>query len=164
MKNDLPFPELSDNEEKGLSFSKNITKSEIAQKASQALVLVDSGDADPIDMFIKTRALKEVCDTVLDSLKEKVEANLLRIDKSERRFFGVDLQMSEGSVKYSYDHDDNWLDIKEEIEVLNKKLKNYESLMRNAINNEIFDEHGVQVEPALISGGTSSVIKVVIPK
>lgn len=161
--NDLPFPELEDKKEI-TAFSGNITKSEISEKAGLAIATVNNGHIDPIDMYLKTRALKEVCDEVLDGIKSKVVDKLQNMHKEERKFRGVDMQVTEGSIKYSFDHSEKWNELKDAAKSAAKAVKDYEDLMVNAINNEIYGADGVLIEGARISGGSDPVLKVVIPK
>ncbi len=161
----LPFPEVEESSNKSITkFSSNITKSEIKSKADIALSSVEEGNVDAIDMFIKTRALRDVCDEVIDGLKDKVSNKLFSIHKADRKFNGVELQLSEGSIKYGFSHSDEWRRLKDELDSASQKLKDYEKLMIIAIRTEVFDSSGVAVDPAVEVGGTSGVLKVVIPK
>lgn len=163
--NDLPFPELEENNNNGVAiFSKSITKSEIESKANLAVMAVEEGNVDAIDMFTKARALRDVCDSVIDKLKDSVVSKVTAIHKDDRKFNGVEIQLTEGSTKYNYSHSLVWQQLKDKADDCAKKLKDYEKLMVVAMSQDIYDNEGILVDPAVVSGGTTPVLKVVIPK
>lgn len=162
-KKDLPFPEATSTNI--VLFEENITKSEIASKAESTIEAVNEGHVPALETYLQVRAVKEVCDTVIKGIKDTVVDEVDNLNEREREVRGVRFELTKGSIKYDFSHDDVWNDLQERLAEIKDQIKSREKLMINAIDYaEVYDDEGTKVEPATVAGGTAQVLKTVIPK
>lgn len=161
---DLPFPEM---EAKSMvMFKDNITKSEIQEKAVNTVEAVNEGHVNSIDVFTQVRAVKEVADAILDGIKETVIDDVERLHADEREYRGIKLELANGRTKYDFSHDEEWVNLQEELSEIKDRIKSREKLMIDAIkySGVVDKDTGEEIQPAKIIGGTPKSVKVIIPK
>lgn len=163
-KKDLPFPEVYKKNSIVL-FDENITRAEIKKKAEDTIESVNEGHVSAIDTYLHVRAIKEVCDAVEKGIKNTVVDSIDGLHKDEREMRGVRFELTNGRTTYGFSHDDTWNELQEQLTELKDKIKKHEKAMIDAIEySEVYDDDGVQVEKATVTGGRDRILKMLIPK
>lgn len=156
---DLPFPELG-NSEVGLTFIEGeITKLKIFEKASHdTATLLDEGERSPLDAYIKLKALAEYASEAGKLLHDAALDEANRYTKGDNVMHGVVFEEGVAGVRYKYDHDETWQELKD-------KLKQREEQMKSGMGTAgvVDKETGEVVAPAEKTHGKTT-LKISMPK
>ena len=137
----LPFPEVETT--KLVLFKENITKAEIQEKAASTIEAVNEGEVNSIEVYTQIRAVKEVTDAILKGIKDTVVDDVERLHPKEREFRGIRLDLANGKLKYDFSHDDEWVNLQEQLADIKDKIKTREKYMVDAIEyEEVVDKQG----------------------
>jgi len=107
----------------------NPTKASIKQAASNIIQSVDAGKVNPLDLSLQIKVLEEL----LKDLKEKlIDYSLDEIDRCGGKVTINDTKIErvEAGVKYCYDHDETWQQLKDEVDAATEKLKARENILK----------------------------------
>lgn len=106
------------------------TKADIRKASSNIIESVESGRINPLDLSLQIKVLEEL----LKDLKEKnLDYALDEISKhgGKTSLYDVRIEKVEAGVKYTFDHDDKWKELKWHVDVATERLRERETLMRN---------------------------------
>jgi bisphosphoglycerate-independent phosphoglycerate mutase (AlkP superfamily) len=144
----------------------NINKSALAKVSGAVVDRVMSGDEDPLEAYIKAKAVQEVASKIIDDLKGSAIDEAEKYLEPDAKMLGCSFVVKQGATSYSFDHDEEWKRVNEEIEALKKILKEREKKMIDAMSYaEIVDDKtGEVIPPATIKKHSSSILAVTIPK
>lgn len=138
---------------------KEFSKAEIVSSSNKIIEYIENGDIDPIELFIQMKRISEIMSLAMKS--EKVTSDLIdaveRHAKTDREFYGVDLQIRNGIAKWDFSSDPEWSEIQDQIDNLTKKkrlieksLKANHEAHRSSIteDGEISDTSNIKCIPA----------------
>lgn len=168
MADDLPFPE--EGILKGLIsvsdvFGDSVTKTAIKNKAAEMIEeMLDRGEKDPLTSYVELKILSEFLNSAMDKLKRAAEAEAGKYSDGENTIHNVKFEKATSPTKYSYEHDFVWSELNKELSELKEKMKSRQEKMKTAMKfSGVFDEDGVEVEAAKITGGGEETLKITIP-
>lgn len=144
----------------------NINKSALGKISRAVVDKVSSGEDDALNVYIKAKALQEVANNIIKDVKLEATDEAGKYEKGDNKMMGCEFVVKNGSTKYSFDHDDEWLRIKEEINTLQAQLKEREKKMIDATKfaEAIDSETGEVVPAAEVLSSTGSILTITIPK
>jgi len=143
----------------------NINKTALGNVSGVVVDRVMSGNEDALEVYIKAKAIQEVASNIINDTKSLALEEAEKYDKEEAKMLGCDFVVKNGVVRYSFDHDETWVNIKEQINELQKQLKDREKQMIDATQYaELVDDTGEVIPQAEIKSGGGSVLMVTIPK
>lgn len=143
----------------------NITKSGLGELAHRVSSSVSNGEEDALDVYIKAKALSEVADVIMSQVKEEAVSEAGNYSVNDSSKLGVKFQIKETPSSYSFDHNEEWVHINNQIETLKRMQKDIEKQMIEAMKySELISKDGEVIPPAVVKkfGGTTLAIS--IPK
>ena len=145
---------------------KNINKSALGNISGAVVDKVSSGDDDPLEVYIKAKALEFVVSNIIKDVKAEALNEAEKYGKDDAKLLGCDFIVKNGATKYSFDHDEEWCRIKNEIKELSEQLKAREKLMIDATKYaQVVDKDTGEVVPAAeIQSMGASILTITIPK
>lgn len=142
------------------------TKSELSSVAETFVNQVKEGYEEAIDVLIKAKALEEISKEIQSGIKEFAieEASLFGKEGSKR--MGVGVVVANGATKYSYDHDEEWCILNNQIEELKAKMKDREKKMQDALKygGVLVTADGEEIHAAIVVSYGEEQVRVSIPK
>lgn len=158
-----PFEEQ--NEEKGLRiFVSNPSKTNIENIANQVIKAVKEKDEDYLETYIQAKAMEDLAKKISDGLKPDAMDVAGKLNDKEK-FMGCTVSVKSGANKYSFDHNPEWVMIKERIDADTKRLKEIEKEMIGAVGYaEIVKEDGEVIIPANLVEHGANILSVTLPK
>ena len=142
-----------------------VSKDSIKAFSQGIIDKANDGEIDALDVYIQTKIMTEYAAQVGKGLKELAEVEAAKYGKDDNNMYGCTVEQTSGATKYSYDHDEPWAEIQNEINLLVFKRKAREDLMKSAIKfSGVADEDGVEIPQAKVSGGSAASLRVTIPK
>jgi uncharacterized protein YjgD (DUF1641 family) len=142
----------------------NINKTSLASMAGDVVHRVLEGNDDPLEVYIKAKALEEVVKNVLAGVKDLAIDEAEKYDK-DSGMLGVTFGTKSTPKRYSFDHNPEWVDLNEQLSSIKSAMKEIETKMIKAMEfSGVVDEDGVVIEPAKIVGGGDTTIQIRIPK
>lgn len=159
------FEDLSFVKENSLDFNK-INKTALGGVSGAVVERVNSGNEDALEVYIKTKAIQEVATTILKDIKELAKDEAEKYPNYDSKMLGCGFNVKNGVTRYSFEHDQEWCKIKDEIDSLKEKLKERERKMIDASKfAEVVEEGtGEIIPPAIIKSHGDSVLTITIPK
>jgi hypothetical protein len=144
----------------------NINKAALAKVSGAVVDKVMSGDEDALEVYIKAKAISEVANGIISDLKSLAIDEAEKYGPDESKMLGCEFMVKNGATSYSYEHDDEWNKINDEIKELTDIRKAREKKMVDATRYaEIVDEStGEVVPPAQVKKAGGSVLTVTIPR
>jgi hypothetical protein len=156
---------IFEEKERGILISlDNVTKESLNKIAQKIVKNVVEGHSDALQDYIKAKALAEVSDTIISSIKD------LAIDEAEKyeqgaSVLGCKFQVKNTADTYDFSHDDEWRILNEELERIKSKMKEREKQMIDAVGySEITDKYGEIIPSAILKKKGSKTIAITIPK
>jgi DNA-binding protein YbaB len=142
----------------------NISKTSLGNMAGEVVYSVLEGNEDPLEIYIKAKALEQVAKDILSGVKD------LAVDEAEKyekdsALLGVSFGTKSTPKRYSFDHNPEWARLSEQLSSIKLAMKDIEDKMIKAMEfSGVVDEDGVVIEPAKIVGGGDTTIQIRIPK
>jgi hypothetical protein len=150
--------------ENSLDFN-NINKAALAKVSGAVVDRVMSGDEDPLEVYIKAKAISEVASGIINDIRG------VAVDEAEKygeesTMLGCQFTTKNGPTSYSFEHDDEWSEINAEISRLKKQLKDREKKMVDAMRYaEVVDEStGEVIPPAIVKKAGATILAITIPR
>lgn len=143
----------------------NITKSGLGELAHRVSSSVTNGEEDALDVYIKAKALSEIADAIMSDVKEEAVSEAGNYSTNDSSKLGCKFQIKETPNAYSFEHNEEWVHLNNQIETLKKAQKEIEKQMIEAMKySELISKDGEVIPPAIIKryGGTTLAIS--IPK
>jgi len=168
-KNDtLPFPEVGGEVRIPLVFKEEevYTKATIHNKAAKRMNdILESGNANAIEIYAKLKALSEFISACMDNVKPEAIDEIAKYGDDECSIFGMKLVEKGTPKKYSFSHYDRHEELQDVVNEATKELKALEKTMKDAIGTEGFvdSDTGEVVAPAKITDQGKTTIQVTIP-
>ena len=135
--------------------SQHYTKTALKEHSQLTIDKVDYGVLDALSTYIEAKIAVEYLNNIISGLKTADDNNI----------YGCKFECSNGITKYDYSHDEVWSRLNAEKTITTALMKAREDLMKKANSfSGVCDENGEEIPPAKVSGGTSSSIKITIPK
>jgi hypothetical protein len=148
-----------------LEFSK-INKAALGELSGAVVDKVASGDDSALETYIKAKALEFVVTEIISDVKAEALDEAEKYERDDSNILGVDFMVKNGATRYSFDHDDEWNEINDEIKKLTAKRKAREKIMIDATKYaQVVDENtGEIVTPAEVKSSGGSILNITIPK
>jgi hypothetical protein len=135
----------------------NVGKEDIAIYAANMISLVEEGEADPLELHIKAKALTKALSILIDKTEESTWIEAKKYGGKSFEAFGATIQLKEGA-------DTADLDIDPILRELKAKVKDREELLKQAYKmkgkGEIVDPSTGEFVPALPPKPTKSSIAI----
>ena len=97
----------------------NINKTALGKVSGVVVDRVLSGTDDALEVYIKAKALSEVVSNIIKDVKGLALDEAGKYESSDSKKMGCEFMIKTGATSYSFDHDEEWNSISDEI----KKLK-----------------------------------------
>ena len=167
-KNSLPFPELTGDVKIPVVFKEDrvYTKADIHNSASEQMAhLLDEGEVDSLKLFAKLKAINEFINACIDNVKIDALSELDKFaDGDECVVHGMKVVQKGTPKKYSYDHYDEWKQLKAKAVQAAEDLKVLEKKMKLCVGtNGVVDDSGEILPPAVVTDHGKTTIQVTIP-
>jgi hypothetical protein len=158
----VPFPEATG----GSSLIKeSVTKESLKAHVDEVKTSIDEGVHDPLEVYMQAKIGSEFLSMVMKETKDYAIDEATKYGKDERKMYGCAFELSNGTTKYDFAHDDVWSDLNNQMKEIKEKMKAREELMKQALNfSGAADDNGEVVPPAKIVGGSGEQIRITIPK
>lgn len=143
-----------------------INKSALGKVSGAVVDKVSSGDDSALETYVKAKALEFVVSEIISNVKTEALDEAEKYERDDANILGVDFMVKNGTTRYSFDHDDEWNKINDEIKELTAKRKAREKLMIDATKYaQVVDKAtGEVVAPAEIKSSGGSILNITIPK
>jgi hypothetical protein len=142
----------------------NINKTSLASMAGDVVHRVLEGNEDPLEVYIKAKALEEVVKNILAGVKDLAIDEATKYDKEEG-MLGVTFGTKSTPKRYSFHHNEEWVKLNDQLVSIKLAMKDIETKMIKAMEfSGVVDEDGVVIEPAKVIGGGDTTIQIRIPK
>lgn len=139
------------------------TKANIERIGQAVIHQVKEGYADPVEEFIKAKALTQLAEQIIKGTQEST-INAMRGAKTYEHK-GVHMTFKSGARKYDFSDNPDWAKLNEQLEETKAAMKVIEDLMKKAMDfTNVTDEFGVVIPPARVVGGSADSVSVAIPK
>lgn len=148
-----------------LEFSR-INKAALGELSGAVVDKVSSGDDSALETYVKAKALEFVVSEIISNVKAEALDEAEKYERGDANILGVDFMVKNGTTRYSFDHDDEWNKINDEIKELTAKRKAREKLMIDATKYaQVVDKAtGEVVTPAEVKSSGGSILNITIPK
>lgn len=153
-------------EDKGMVIAlDNMSKANLSHMANQVVFnCIDYGNEDPLEAYIKAKGLAEIADKIMEGLKNHAIKDAYKFEK-DQKVMGCTVVVKSTPTTYDYSHNEEWVNLSNEIAMLTEKRKEIEKAMVQAMNYaEVVDADGVIVEPAVVKKAGGETIQITIPK
>lgn len=142
----------------------NISKTSLGNMAGEVVYSVLEGNENPLEIYIKAKALEQVSKDILSGVKSLAVDEAYKYDK-ESSLLGVKFGTKNTPTRYSFDHNPEWAELNEQLKLVKDAMKEIEGKMIKAMEfSGVVDNDGVVIEPAKVVGGGDTTIQVTIPK
>jgi hypothetical protein len=149
---------------KGLIDFNNLNKTALGQVSGAVIEEVTEGNEEALSTYIKAKALSEVAANIIKGVKEEAMIEAERAGKTSSKL-GCEVMIKSGGTSYSFDHDEEWNNLNEQINELNALKKEREKKMIEATKySELVDESGEVIPPAQVKNYVADVLTIKIPK
>ena len=145
---------------------KEINKAALGKVSGAVIDKVASGEENALETYIKAKALEVVVTNIIKDVKAEALDEAERYEKGDAKLLGCEFMVKSGATRYSFDHDDEWNRINDQIKELTEQRKAREKLMIDATKYaQVVDkETGEVVTPAEIKSSGGSILNITIPK
>jgi len=146
--------------------SQHYTKTALKEHSQLTIDKVDYGVLDALSTYIEAKIAVEYLNNIISGLKTAAFDEAEKYGKADdNNIYGCKFECSSGITRYDYSHDEVWSNLNNEKLKITALMKAREDLMKKATSfSGVCDENGEEIPPAKVSGGTSSAIKITIPK
>lgn len=147
-----------------LDFNK-INKAALGNVSGAVVERVMSGDEDPLETYVKAKAIQEVAGNIINELKSVATDEADKYGKEGSSILGCNFVVKNGVTRYSFEHDEMWKTLKEQRDEISKLMKDREKKMIEATKySELRDELDEVIPPAEIISNGGQVLTISIPK
>lgn len=147
-----------------LNFS-NINKAALGEVSRAVVDRVESGDEDALEVYIKAKAIQEVAGGIINSIKDLAKDEAEKYGRGDSKMLGCEFIVKSGVTSYSFDHDESWLELTNQInELSNQRKAREKDMIESTKYAELTDKNGEVIPPAEIKSGGGTVLTVTIPK
>lgn len=144
---------------------KQINKTALGNVSRAVVEKVDSGDEDPLEVYIKAKAMQEVAGNIIKEVKSLAIDEASKYGKGDSKLLGCEFIVKNGVSRYSFDHDDSWCELTSQIDELSAERKIREKQMIEATKYAVLaDKDGEVIPPANVTNGGGTVLSITIPK
>jgi len=144
---------------------KSINKAALGELSGAVIDRVEEGYDDPLETYIKAKALQELAGNIIKGLKEEATTEAERYSKADSSMMGCEFTVKNGSTSYSFDHDEVWSKLNSEANAIKEKMKAREKIMVDATNySELTDDNNNVVPPAEIKTSSGQILTIKIPR
>jgi hypothetical protein len=142
-----------------------INKAALGSVSGAVVERVENGDEDALEVYIKAKAIQEVAGNIIKAVKEQATDEAEKYGKGDSKMLGCEFIVKNGATRYSFDHDETWVELTRKIDELAKLRKAREKDMIEATKYaELTDKDGEVIPPAEITNGGGTMLTVTIPK
>jgi hypothetical protein len=142
----------------------NLSKEYLQSVASDVAKSVYDGNEYALPTYIKAKGLEEIAKSIQESIKESAidEAQDYRKDE---KVLGCEFLIKSTPTTYDFSHNEEWVNLNNEIARLKAQQKEIEKQMILATTMaQMVNNDGVIVEPAIVKKDGSQTIQINIPK
>ena len=125
-----------------LTIEKVINKALINQLIHDVTITVTDGADDPIDMYVKSKAIIELYEGVMDRIKGQAITEAVKYGKEGSETLGVKFQAIQGRTTLDYSEDLQWADLK-------RQIKEREELLKGLKMEVVVPETGEVLRPPI---------------
>lgn len=119
------------------------TKSDIKRATDMIVNEVESGRDNPIDVALRLKVLEEISKETREKLNKYTINELSKYPSGKMNIYDAKIEMCETGVKYDYSKDFTWIQLKEQADEINSRLKAREELLKAIpAGSTIVDENG----------------------
>ena len=128
-------------------------KEECKTAASRMAEQVLFGEISPLEAHLKLSLIKDIADDVLKQIKPSVSDAMDLYGKDKPTIAGWVVEKVNGGSTAKYDHNPEWVKLKEQMTALEDKMKSAAKGMT------VVDEHGEVIPPAIFVPREDSIRK-----
>ena len=103
--------------------SDKLSKSDIAAASNKVINAVLDGEVDPIEVYVRVKAVATACKQVLDNIETEVIDESYKYAGKSFDKLGATLTRKEGSLLLDYEEDAVYADIKKQLKAREEQLK-----------------------------------------
>ncbi len=166
--NDLPFPEKEGGYNIGLFVEKQETysKESLKLQAKKEMNAVIEGIVEPAEVYAKLKAISHFIDECINEIKEDVITEVDKYGKEGVNVCGIPLIVKNQGKKYSFEDNDDWIELDDKIKDLTDKRKDIESKMKALVGTAgyVDSDSGEMLAPARIVSEGKTIVQATIPK
>lgn len=111
------------------------SKQAIQVMANDIIQHVESGEDNPLDVFVKVKALEEALKIAKQSIEDKALEEAEKYGKGVFAHMGANITVRETGVKYDYTSVSSWKSIQDKIDELKEQQKVIETMARAATSD-----------------------------
>jgi hypothetical protein len=137
--------------------SENLSKSEIQAAATKVINAVLDGNANPIDVYVRLKAVEAACKQALKGVEEEAITESYKHSGKSFTFLGATIQKKEGSLLLDYETDPVYVKLKEKVKEREEQLKTAYSMDKKGDIYVTGDGEQVPVVPPKPTKGTLAV-------
>lgn len=166
--NDLPFPETEGSYNISLSLMKQeeYSKDLLKIQAIKEMSAVVEGLTEPTEVYAKLKAISHFIDECINVIKEDVITEVEKYGKEGVKSCGIPLVVKNSGKKYSYEDNDDWVELDDKIKDLTEKRKDIESKMKALVGTAgyVDGNTGEMLAPAKVISEGKTIVQATIPK
>jgi hypothetical protein len=142
----------------------NLSKEYLQSVASDIAKSVYEGNEYALPTYIKAKGLEEIAKSIQESIKEAAIDDAQDYRKDEK-VLGCEFLIKSTPTTYDFSHNDEWVNLNNEINRLKALQKDIEKQMILATTvSQLVTNDGVVIEPAQIKKPGGETIQINIPK
>jgi hypothetical protein len=135
----------------------NVGKADISEYANKMISLVENGEADPLELHIKAKALTKALAELIEKTEELTREEAMKYGGKSFEAFGATIQLKEGADTPDLDEDAVLRELKEAVKARESILKQVYK-MKGGV--QVVDEATGEVVPLLPPKPTKSSIAI----
>jgi hypothetical protein len=124
----------------------NVGKADISEYANKMISLVENGEADPLELHIKAKALTKALAELIEKTEELTREEAMKYGGKSFEAFGATIQLKEGADTPDLDEDAVLRELKEAVKAREAILKQVYK-MKGGV--QVVDEATGEVVPLL---------------
>ena len=167
--NDLPFPEIevTDNNTFLTLFEGEVTKENIRNIVLNNIQHLKDGEGNPLDAFVKAKALSEYLNVALSELKDIAMEEAMKYSKDDNTMYGIKFEETTSPMRFDYSNNPDWVKLQKNIDELRSKQKEIEEQMKTAFrtgshSTMVDNDTGEVLPPPKVKSGGERTLKVSI--
>lgn len=166
--NDLPFPEDENSYNIVLSVGKQelYSKEFFKNKAVEDMMPVKEGMVDVTEVYAKLKGIIEYASQCIETIKEDVVDEVTKYGVDGVTKSNIKLITKNQGKKYSFEDNNDWVELDDKIKELTEKKKDIESKMKALVGTAgyVDAETGEMLPPATVLSEGKTVVQATIPK
>lgn len=121
------------------------------EKLESILFDIEAGRGDPLLAYAEISKAKALLDEALKQVKGEALLEAEKYGEKTFEYNGITFERRAGRRSYNYSQDDVWTN-------LDMQKREREGLMKQAENNEIYDNEGAKIYPPIVTFAKDSLI------